>query len=540
MGLIQPRPTFHLPAAPINGNSVVLGLISQTGATYTPTVASGSLVAFPGAQGWGAAATGGRSSGTIYRVTNLNDSGAGSFREGCEASGARYVVVTVGGTVTLTTPIQITNPNLTVCGQTAPGGGFTVKGAPVIINASNVIFRGVRVRNGTTSLSAGMWDSLAVYGPEVWGCKVFTGNPARIQTADSHHLTTGDTVTFYGTTTTPALSATYTVTVIDSDEFTIPVNVTSGQASFAGHVVPAPVTDIIIDHCSASWSIDESLTTYGAIRRLTMSWNIVAEPLRNAQHSSGSHAYGVLMGAFMHEASYHHNVEAHADQRNVRIQGNQPIEVVNNVFYDWVNWGMQVDQGISEIDPHLNIIRNYYKAGPSGSLNTRVIRLTGPFTATTELVYVLGNITPNRTTDVQTEWDCIGSSSFGVPFSTALQTLTPWPQSNYPVGSRTYAQAFYDDVLNYAGPPTRDDVDTRIVAEVRAGTGSLIDSPTDVGGWPSLASGTYPTDSNSDGIPDAWASANGMGAAAANAISPTGYSWIEEYANSLIPVVSGY
>jgi hypothetical protein len=106
-------------------------------------------LAFPGAEGYGRFARGGRY-GRVIEVTNLNDSGPGSFREAVDAEGPRTVVFRVSGVIALKSPITITRPFLTVAGQTAPGDGICLRGYPVGTSAgsSDVILRFLRVRVG--------------------------------------------------------------------------------------------------------------------------------------------------------------------------------------------------------------------------------------------------------------------------------------------------------------------------------------------------------------------------------------------------------
>jgi hypothetical protein len=135
-----------------------------------------SLPSFPGAQGSAAEAIGGRK-GTIYKVTNLNDSGTGSFRAACNASGARIVIFEVSGWIRLTSALEIDNGNITIAGQTSPGG-IGVYGGSVRISASNVIITHMRFAGGAL---AGDVDAFQVWGPSTdnvildhcsirWGC----------------------------------------------------------------------------------------------------------------------------------------------------------------------------------------------------------------------------------------------------------------------------------------------------------------------------------------------------------------------------------
>jgi len=92
-----------------------------------------AIPAFPGAEGFGADSVGGRG-GRVIEVTNLQQSGTGSLRACVEASGPRTCVFHVGGTIELTSGLAIQNPYITIAGQTAPGGGITLKGYPLSIS----------------------------------------------------------------------------------------------------------------------------------------------------------------------------------------------------------------------------------------------------------------------------------------------------------------------------------------------------------------------------------------------------------------------
>jgi len=127
--------------------------VSAAPSPSSPTAPSGPVVAFPGAVGFGAVATGGRG-GSVYHVTNLNDSGSGSFRDAVSASN-RIVVFDVGGYINLSSAVSVKS-NLTIAGQTAPGGGIGIMGREVSFSgSSNVIVRDVRFRQGDLDPDSG-------------------------------------------------------------------------------------------------------------------------------------------------------------------------------------------------------------------------------------------------------------------------------------------------------------------------------------------------------------------------------------------------
>jgi MYXO-CTERM domain-containing protein len=222
--------------------------------------------------------------------------------------------------------------------------------------------------------------------------------------------------------------------------------------------------------------------------------------------------------------SLHHSIFAHNNQRNPRVQGQPELELINNVIYDWGSIGMQISSGTQ--GPTMNIVSNLAKPGPSTSSSTW-IRLDA---APPQSIYVSGNIGPGRATLSDPEWGIVRGDQ-------TAQRMEPWPAAPNPVTVAPYPD-FVDDVLRCAGAlaPKRDSIDARVIEEVRDGTGRIIDSPSQVGGWPEFAAGTPPADGDHDGMPDEWESAHGLdpnNAADGNTLAPSGYTWVEEHINSL-------
>ena len=196
-------------------------------------------LAFPGAEGAGRLAAGGRG-GAVLRVTSLADSGPGSLRAAIEARGPRTIIFDVAGTIRLATDLVIREPRVTIAGQTAPGGGIALADQTLVVRADDVIIRHIRARRG---------DRLPGEGDAIW--------------------------------------------------------IERGRR-------------IILDHVSASWSIDETLSASSRYREgegyydLSVQWSIIAESLRRSHHSEGEHGYGSLIrGGHGARISFHHNLWAH-------------------------------------------------------------------------------------------------------------------------------------------------------------------------------------------------------------------------------------
>jgi len=291
--------------------------------------------------------------------------------------------------------------------------------------------------------------------------------------------------------------------------------------------------NILIDHCSMSWSTDECSSFYDN-ENFTMQWCILSESLRNSVHAKGNHGFGGIWGG--NKATFHHNLLAHHDSRNPRLSGsryhaipeNENVELVNNVFY---NWGG--NSGYGGEGGQYNIIANYYKPGPAslarnGRHNFRIFSpnsdegnnkqgrgVWGRF-------YVAGNVMHGNDEVTADNWKGIHPDNGENENMTneGLRVQIPFLISDLkPVDAREA----YERVLAKAGASLRrDPVDQRIVHEVRQGTftftgskgssNGLIDSQADVGGWPvyGFRECDLLQDSDEDGMPDNWEKQQGL------------------------------
>lgn len=466
-------------------------------------------LAFPTAEGFGKFTTGGRG-GVVYYVTDLTDNSTsptmGSLRYGItKISGARTILFKVSGTIVLQSDLKITNGNITIAGQTAPGDGICLRGYTLRLDASNIIVRYIRSRMGD--------------------------------------------VTSY---IDDAMDANGTSPVVTN-------------------------SNIIVDHCSMSWSIDETASFYD-IKNFTLQWCILSESLYHSVDPKGNHGYAGIWGG--QGATFHHNLLAHHSSRNPRFCGSrytgdsthEIVDMRNNVIYNWGN----INSSYGGEGGNYNMVNNYYKAGPAtpGSTTSsnsnkrnRILNYTSyyyssdahiyPDTVFGGKFYVSGNYIdgyPDVTTDNWTK-GVQPDSYTGVAAMMARNKLSA-PISFAPVNTQLAADA-YLSVLDNVGAilPKRDTIDRRIVRETRTGTATfegigystvtgtgithpsgIIDSQSDVGGWPVLSSTTAPTDTDSDGMPDNWEVANGLNpnnASDRNNINTDGYTMLEVYLNSI-------
>ncbi|MFI1772026.1 T9SS type A sorting domain-containing protein [Thalassobellus citreus] len=397
-----------------------------------------AILAFPGAEGYGRFARGGRG-GKVVAVTNLDDSGPGSLREAITNDiGPRTIVFNVSGIIRLYSRLVSSQPYVTIAGQTAPGKGITIRAAPLGITGDDNVVQNIRVRLGGG------------------------------QTFDGMGLTGGD----------------YS----------------------------------IIDHCSISWTIDESFSSRGG-HNITLQRTLISEALNAAGHQNypagAEHGYAATIGGDI--GSFHHNLLAHNYGRNWSLGGGLDgsgayagkMDITNNVVYNW--GGRTTDGGAKEV----NFVNNYYKPG-AGSKVFYALKAQNEHLGTgAQQYYFEGNVMPGHFDETN---QANGRTSTGdaedkdgVPFSNWVNT--PFFPSYVTTQS---AEEAYKIVLSDVGciQPVFDDHDKRMIAETLGGTftyrGSVTNKPgfpdneADVGGYEDYPFITRPAswDSDNDGLPN--------------------------------------
>jgi pectate lyase len=286
--------------------------------------------------------------------------------------------------------------------------------------------------------------------------------------------------------------------------------------------------NVILDHCSASWGNDETLSVSGAGQtNITVQWCMITESLNESHHRKGAHGYGTLLRTDGN-VTFHHNLYAHHRTRCPRpgTYGDKPgllLDFRNNVIYNWVS-----PAGYSAEDPvRMNYIANYLKPGPSTSDRTHAFSIGGTATR----MFVSANVVEGIAAG-DDNWDLIRHSE------EIHKAPEPFPVAT--VTTDTAVEAFRR-VLEEAGAtlPVRDAVDARIVQHVEEGTGTIINSQAEVRGWPIYHAADPAPDRDADGMPDNWEAGHGLdphGAGDAGADSDgDGYTNIEEFLNKTDP-----
>ncbi len=290
---------------------------------------------------------------------------------------------------------------------------------------------------------------------------------------------------------------------------------------------------VILDHCSATWSIDECLSLAGNVSHATVQWCLIAEALDKSIHPKGPHGYGSLARA-NGPVSLHHNLWAHHNARSPRFGDDYDkppypaFDFRNNVVYDFGS----VCSGLTQGRFSVNYVANYLRPGPSSKARTP-ITIGSP----SDLAFFLGdNVFEGN--DVLTVDNTRFFNRVEIEGRRQVQIVDE-PFEAAPVKTLSAKEAL-EAVLATVGAslPVRDSVDARIVDQVRQRKGALIDSQNQVGGWPEYRQAPPPQDSDNDGMPDIWEAAQGLDPTNSSDGSKDrdgdGYTNIEEYLNVLV------
>ena len=376
--------------------------------------------------GWGAQSVGG-AGGRVIKVTNLNANGEGSFRAALEAEGPRIIVFEVGGVIDLEKKqIKVKNPYVTIAGQTAPSPGITIIRGGITFDTHDIIMQHIFFRMGDAGAEIGEG-----YEPEI-------------------------------------------------------------STSANGNAY-----NIIVDHCSVAWGVDENLSVSGkrgygpefGSRNITFSYNFISEGLAWSVHKKQTmnHSMGTLVMDDCTNVAIIGNFYAHNYERNPWFKGNSSGVVINNLIYDPGAWSIRLSwipkewNGLEEQPgtPIVSIVGNYEKEGPS----TEVVAMVGSnYPENDERGYLEDNIivkvdgvTPGKITDPS------------IPI-TVLDEKPIWIDDYEPIPAADVPEY----ILKYAGarPAERDVVDLRLIEEFYSGTGKIINSQDEVGGYP-VAEPTY-------------------------------------------------
>jgi pectate lyase len=492
-----------------------------------------ALPAFPGAEGFGSDTVGGRG-GKVYEVTNLNDSGTGSLRECVSASGARTCIFKVGGSITLSSALSISNPYITIAGQTAPGGGILL-----------------RMQGGS---------------------------------GDLIHIATHDVVVRYLTLRRGPPAGTSDV---------------NGMSIYKNN--GTDVYNIMVDHCSMSWTNDRILFSWYGPRDFTIQWSLFTEPLHCNKNSKGCpySAKAVMLGSGVagegsttpgaRNITFHHNLITHGDERNPLVKPAGIADIISNITYNTSATYAHLDADLQPADFPVNFISNYYRPGPNGSSDYGIkMSLTG----VKPIIYVQGNIDSHRRDNTKAETAVLDPKKAAsyIIASTKNPSNPPYPVTvstcdSDPASGGTcdaYNKVVVDGMAgNNRGLDAngnyyirRDAVDKRILEEVKNKQGKVIDAPglntcwsgapetckyltladyTKYGiaaaevdssnswfnGWPVIANGTPYVDTDHDGMPDVWETQYGFSptnaADGAQDADGDGYTNLEEFLNGTNP-----
>lgn len=323
-------------------------------------------------------------------------------------------------------------------------------------------------------------------------------------------------------------------------------------------------SNIILDHVSVSWSIDECVSVYRC-KNVTIQWCLIAESLFMSNHKKGYHGFGGIWGS--NYSTYHHNLIANHSSRNPRFgDGVGHNDYRNNVIYNWAYNTCYGGERYNNNNPDfnfattINLVANYYKPGPATRPGETSWRIANPTYDREKEIngmwYIADNYVEGAPRVNADNWDGGVQIKGDAEDLKRLRLEKPWDAMK--INEQTPQEAYQAVIANVGATlPKRDAVDTRIINDMIKGTAScegpgyklkgrqlkdrtvkcgIIDKPFDVGGWPKLKSCKAPVDSDHDGIPDEWEKKHGLNPTDSSdgaKIASNGYTNLENYLNSL-------
>ena len=496
------------------------------------------LVAFPGAEGFGAETIGGRG-GRVVKVTNLNDSGPGSFREAVEAparnrlngsykyesddaykarleaAGKRIVVFDVSGIINLESPLIISYPFLTIAGETSPGG-ILVTGHETDLNAHDVIMRFMRFRMGSHRVK---------YDTTADGDIIYYDSP-QYSFPPSGGSCRGNITTKEAGGMPCAIAGGADPEKLDAFDIR------------GSHWNENEAYNIIIDHCSFSWGVDETMTITGGAMNTTLQWSIVSEGLDYAGHPKGIHGKGLMVsGKYVQPSSISllRNYIAHNTARSPLLSSPEDVstvvDAINNVSYNWNGGSAPQVNGSAKV----NWVHNYSKPGLNSHAYSFEVTLGEDLYDSTK-IFVQGNIGSTRESQELPEWNVGFSWRNQMMGENTYRILTPYaaPQtSTHPMTADTA-----NCIVSASGAtaPVRDSVDTRVINDFINGTGRIIDDVHSLSEFPQFENLPAPSDTDNDGMADYWEVGRGLNTDVNDSAldhDNDGYTNIEEYLHDL-------
>lgn len=301
--------------------------------------------------------------------------------------------------------------------------------------------------------------------------------------------------------------------------------------------------DIILDHLSLSWGIDGN-GDFRGLKNVTLQWIIFSEALNNSIHEKGAHGMCTSFRQPKGQATIHHNIYASSRSRHPSIGGGADVtEFCNNVDYNW--------SSSNNIDgEQINVMGNYYKAGPSMREGIYPIQFKSNKGIPVSKGFLEGNyfdgLPQEYNEDNYTAMNyeaCFGpNSGYQATTREEFEVSKRFDAGKYKLANVQSAKDAYDACLKYSGCSlSRDLVDERFIKTIVNNTGKLIDSQKEVGGWDNYPKVNRPSawDTDGDGIPNNWETKNGFdpnNSKDGNGDKDgNGFTNLEEYLNSLVP-----